>query len=517
MEPDVSAPGAGDWAAGLLRGFSLVRWPLCVVGIFLTGLSFAGAQACFEANPPSLLAWWQQPLDNAATLGADLWGSLARTIFGGGLLLAVNGMVWGLLGGWIARHELYCRQRALEDDSVEPLQLGPYTFLAGRWRPLQWSCTSLLGLALVCLLPLLLAGWVNGWFGGRGCVVVAAVLPFPLLFALGMLFAAAAAVAWPLTLAALAAECGKATDAVQRSRGYAFGHPILFVLLTAVAVGLALLPWGVVYLLRDTLDAWQAERRQSVYLLATGLSLSIFWSLQTLVYLHLRAVIDKVDASRVASGPPPAEEPKAPRGFLTPPTMAKPAAAPASVVGALWGALAGLVFVAGSWCLTSYLLMRVGGGPTSWLDGGLLSWSVAPAQDLGGAYVTATILAGVYGVAFLIYLLWGVRRALAGDQAAAPADAATLEFFRQLNAGNVTAPGTCPRLVEYLGHPNIGVRYQAYHHLLRLVPAGKSFGYKVWGSAGSRAEAIAKWQQLIPPLPPGPPGTQAGSPGPASE
>jgi hypothetical protein len=91
-----------------------------------------------------------------------------------------------------------------------------------------------------------------------------------------------------------------------------------------------------------------------------------------------------------------------------------------------------------------------------------------------------------------------VRRLLSGAPPKTPTDPAILELFRQVRAGEALPPDTCPRLVECLEHPDFWVRWQAHGLLIRLVPAGKGFGYRAWGPAKKRDVAVAKWRELVP-------------------
>jgi hypothetical protein len=183
--------------------------------------------------------------------------------------------------------------------------------------------------------------------------------------------------------------------------------------LTAPALGLAGLPLGVLYLFADQMTAWQPGARQTVCLLAAALSASIFWSLQTLVYLHLRLVIDDVDASEVAVGPPPREPPK------TPSPEGKAAEVPTSGdTGSAGGQRLVrrtiLLFAAavGSWCLTFWLFTRASRGQAEWLGWGLSTTLVPPAE---GIYRVASVIAGLWGLVWLaLPLVWAVRQLLSG-------------------------------------------------------------------------------------------------------
>ena len=407
-----SGPAPADWLAGLLRGFHPLRWLLCLVGIVLTGLSAVVAEPFFDGGPPDLPGWWQQPIAHAQALGSAIGGgSLGGIILGGGLLLALNTVLWCLIGGWIARHELVARRRASSGTEEEHVEPGATAFLRGWWKSLLTCCLSALLFALFLILPVVVAGWVNTWFGSLGAVVVSLLLPVVLVADLALLTVALGAVGWPLMPVAVAAECGDQFDAISRGYSYVFQRPVHFLLLTAIALGLAGLPLGVLYSFADWMMTWQPEARHTVFLLAAALSVSLFWSLQTLVYLHLRSVFDGVDASEVAVGPPP-ERPGAP-------PEGKAAEIPAVGEGNRAGrgslvrtTIMLLAAVVGSWCLTYWLFTRTSGGPTAWLGWGLSETIIPPAE---GVYRVASVIAGLWGVAWLaLPLVFAARRLRSG-------------------------------------------------------------------------------------------------------
>src|SRR5437016_230108 len=232
-----SGPDPADWLAGLLRGFHPLRWLLCLGGLVLTGLSAVLAKSFFDQGPPDLPGWWQQPIEHAQALRAEiLSGSLGRTIVGGGALLALNTELWCLIGGWIARHELLARRRARYDAAEVRPEPSPTAFLAGWWKRLLAWCPCVLVMALFMLMPVVLAGWVNAWFGGLGALVVSLLLPVVLAADLLLVVVALGAVAWPLMPFAFAAECSDSFDAVSRCYSYFLQRTTRFLLLTATAL-----------------------------------------------------------------------------------------------------------------------------------------------------------------------------------------------------------------------------------------------------------------------------------------
>src|SRR5262249_51140012 len=163
-------------------------------------------------------------------------------------------------------------------------------------------------------------GWVSTGLGGLGASVVSLLLPVVLMTNLAFLFVVVGVVAWPLMPIAVAAERGDQFDAISRSYSYLYQRPVRFLLLTAIALGLAGLPLAALYSFTGQLTAGPPEVPLTVGGLAAALSAWIFWPLQTLVYLHLRLAVDRVDASEVAGGPPPREAPKtaSPKGTEVP-------------------------------------------------------------------------------------------------------------------------------------------------------------------------------------------------------
>ncbi|HEV3145754.1 MAG TPA: hypothetical protein VGZ47_17835, partial [Gemmataceae bacterium] len=413
-----AGPDPVDWLAALFRGFHPVRWLLCLVGLVLTGLSAIVAQSFFEQGPPDLPGWWQQPNDHLLALWTEICGgSLGRIILRGAPLLALNAMLWCLIGGWIARHELLARRRARGDNAEDGEEPSIPLFLARRCKSLLVCCPVTLSLALVLLLPVLVAGWVNTWMGSPGAIIVSILLPVVLLADLIFMLIAAGAIAWPFMPLAIAAEGGDQFDALSRSYSYLYQRPIRFLLLTACAVGLAGLPLIALYCLAEQMAAWQLETRWAVCALAAGLSASIFWSLQTLVYLHLRLAVDGVDANEVAVELPPKEskETASPNAKAAAASLWKEDSA-AGGQRVVRGMLLALVATTGSWCLTYWLFNRASQGPAEWLGWGLTGTLMPPAQ---GVYRGASLMAGFWCVVWLVLpVVMAVRRRLRAGETA---------------------------------------------------------------------------------------------------
>jgi hypothetical protein len=406
-----AGPDPVDWLSAWLRGLHPVRWFLCLSGLVLTGLSAILAQSFFEGRPPDLAGWWQQPNEHLLALPDEIFGgSLWTMIVRGAPLLAVNAMLWCLIGAWIARHELLARRRARGDDAADDEQTSITSFLGRRGKSLLLCCPVTMCLALVMLVPVLVAGWLN--MGSPGAILVSILLPVVLLANLIFLLLAVGFIVWPLMPVAIAAEGGDQFDALSRSYSYLYQRPIRFLLLNIPALGVAGLPLAALYFLAEQMATWQPETRWTVCVLAAGLSASIYWSLQTLVYLHLRSAVDGVDANEVAVEPPTIESPKTASS-----KDAKAAAASIFNEGSAAGRqrtvrsmILALVMMAGTWCVTYWLFGRASQGPAEWLGWGLTGTFVPPAQ---GVYKGASLIAGFWGVVSLgLPLLVAVRRGL---------------------------------------------------------------------------------------------------------
>jgi hypothetical protein len=59
-------------------------------------------------------------------------------------------------------------------------------------------------------------------------------------------------------------------------------------------------------------------------------------------------------------------------------------------------------------------------------------------------------------------------------------------------------PETYEVLIDYLTHEKIGIRNLAAWHLIRLVPEGKTIGFKPDGTPEENEKAIEAWKKLIP-------------------
>jgi hypothetical protein len=398
MTTHASGPGAGDWLAALVRGFHPLRWLVCLAGL-------AVAAGLHSAALPTLGP--ETDLRNAST-GSLLWTALVLTAIA---------TLWCLPAGWIARHELLARRRS--DSSLvtgpAPQFAGATALLRSEWKSLLACCPFTFSVFLVLALPLRVVIGLSGLLGAPGALGMSLLLPVVLVWELCLLVVGLGVLAWPLMPVTVAAEWRDVFDAVSRGYSYLFQRPLRFLALTAVAVLLAWLPVRLLFALFATgLLADRPDLRLAVLFPVAALALSIFWSLETLVYLHLRASIDRTDAAELAPGPLPSDS--HPRAEGPPARGASPTAAPSALglAGALHGLVFSLVLIAGSWCLTVALFGRFSSGPTDWLDGGLTGWTAAPEAGPSWPYRIASGLAGLWAVLSLVFpVVLSVRRYLA--------------------------------------------------------------------------------------------------------
>jgi hypothetical protein len=399
IEEEPSGPGLGDWAAGLLRAFHPRRWLACLAGLLVMAGLNSLASASLELEGAALLDWWRNPITKANAVAGAYAGASLFSLLWAGLVLMASCSLWCVIGGWIARQELVAlwQRRNEMMAGKQPQPAGAAAFLARQWKTLLVCCPLVvaffLSLAVVVLMALGLSR-----VPVLGVITVALLLPVVLLINLGLLVMSTGVVMWPLMPVAVAAEWGDAYDAMSRGYSYIFQRPLRYVVLTAIAVGLAWLPALAVVSAFDNPAGGEPALPDAVLWVALALSLSIFWSLEPLVYLHLRTAVDRVDAAEVAAAPGATPTPAPIRDRLS---RKSPESAPASPRG--WPAtirrlLLTYAGLAGAWYFTVVLFWRFGPGPTDWLDWGLTRWSVSPEGVLSWPYMVASFLAAVTAV-----------------------------------------------------------------------------------------------------------------------
>jgi hypothetical protein len=394
-DPLFATPPAGldavSWLVAGFRALHPLRWGLALAGLAATVTVAAMFQALFEGQAPGFADWFSEPAAQTQALGAHLTGrsTLGLAIRLGAVLAVVAG-IWSIVGGWIARHELLARYRGQPYATAERIEPGPMGLVTRRLKDLVVSCPVVLCICAALLLPVALAGGINH-LGGIGAILVAVLLPVLLVADLILLCVAAGLAAWPLMPVTLAAENSDVFDALSRAYNYAYQRPVRFVLVTAAAVAATSLPTAAALLaVAGPVENWLAASGHPVVWAAAGLSSSAFWSLQTLVYLHLRTAVDETDANEIAreveptsSAPPEAAQPP------TAATGAKPA--PHSDLITHVFIFAGMV---ATWVMTAKLFTRFGGETAGWLGWGV-GENFRPPAD--GLYWLASIVAAIWG------------------------------------------------------------------------------------------------------------------------
>lgn len=401
-----AGPDAASWVGATFRSLHPVRWALGLAGISLTALVAAAAQALFDGRMPRPAEWFQGPgLQALAFVDRLSDRSLGAVIVRLGAVAAVVAAAWSLIGAWIARHEALARRRGRPGDAPDPIEPGPTRLVARKPKELVLGFVLVLILCGVLLLPVALAGAINR-LGGFGAFLVAVVLPVVLVADLILLCLLVGLVAWPLMPVTVAVENSDVFDALSRAYNYAFTRPARFVGLTAVTLAVAAAPPAAVLgLLAGPIEDWPSAAGHPAVWVAAGLSASLFWSLQTVAYLNLRAAADGTDADEVAGPAEPApaagEQPAPPNGGK------RPARFSLLTHVVLFG------IMLATWFLTAWLFARFGGEDAGWLGWGVGEHFRPPAA---GAYWYASLLAGAWGAIWVAApLVVAVRQVLRSE------------------------------------------------------------------------------------------------------
>jgi hypothetical protein len=404
-----AGPEPASWVAAGLRGLHPLRWGLALAGLGITAVVAALFQALFTGDVPRFVHWFEQPTAQVESLASHLGErSFAGLAVRLGALLAVAAAVLAVVGCWIARHELLARLGSLPDPDADANQPGPTALVVRRVKSLALCFVAILAIAAVVVLPVALVGLVNR-LGGAGAILVAILLPVVLVADLILLLVAGGVVAWPLMPVTLAAENSDTFDALSRAYNYLFTRPVRFLLLAAVSVAVAAVPTvAALAAVGGPVENWLAASGHPAVWAAAALSASVFWSLQTLVYLQMRTTVDAVDANELV------REPQAPTPAERPPVDAP--AKPKPARGPNWWAQILLVgAMVATWLATVWLFARLGGENTAWLGWGTGDRFRPPAE---GLYSAASLLAGAWGAIWIAAVpLLAVRRAVRASAA----------------------------------------------------------------------------------------------------
>jgi hypothetical protein len=271
------------------------------VGLAASLLLSALALAVFERTSLHLEAWLQDPLEQLQSLGQQLFGYGSGTaVFRCFLLTAVLSVVWSFVGGWIARSELL-RHRATTD----PVQTTATQFVRGKASSLIMLLLPLLICAGICLVPGLLAGLFNRVLGlGLGAILVSLLFPVVLVSTLAFVLLLIGSLSCGIMPAALAAEGKDSFDAFTRGCSYLYQRPLLFGWWSGICLALSSLPLaGVLWLLHKEPNLLGPAARSFALAAGAALSLSLFWTLQSLVYLKMRRLVDGTSEEEVWDGP----------------------------------------------------------------------------------------------------------------------------------------------------------------------------------------------------------------------
>lgn len=417
MSTPAAGPDAISWSLATLRGLHPLRWCLAAVGLAATVAVLAGANAIWVADAPSFPEWFQDPGPRAIEFGNRLAErSFFAISFRVGVLAIVLGSVWCVLGCWIARHELLARYRSEPYANTTPIELTPTKVVFQNLKSLVLLCPLVVALCGLLLFPVALAGLLNH-LGGVGAIIVALLLPILLIADVILLCIGTGFVLWPLMPVAIAAENGDNFDALSRAYNYAFARPIRFVFFNVIAVAIAEIPLAAtLYAVVGPVENWLAASGHWVVWVAAALSVSIFWSLQSLVYLHLRASVDDVDASELAVETE--SESKAADNKAVEKKEKPPLTPPSRARSLLTQFVLALGLVICSWLVTVWLFMRFGGEDAKWI-----AWGKGEhfRPDVEGLYAVASLIGGFWGlICFVAPFMVSIRRLIKGDDPANP-------------------------------------------------------------------------------------------------
>jgi hypothetical protein len=260
----------------------------------------------FEGAVPQPGAWWRQPPEQLWLLAQQLFGRGSGTaVFRGLLLVPVLAAVWGLVGGWIARSELLRQRPAGDPDpGAESTGTPPTRFVRRKAFTLGTVALFPLIAAGLLLVPALFAGLVNQVLGmGTGALLVSVALPPVLLSSLFVVLVLVGSLSYSIMPAAVAAEGTDSWEAVSRGYSYLYQRPLHFAWWWGVALAVSGLPLlGASALLHAQPDLAGAGGRPVLGFAGAALSLSFFWTLQSLVYLKLRRAVDDVAENEIWDG-----------------------------------------------------------------------------------------------------------------------------------------------------------------------------------------------------------------------
>jgi hypothetical protein len=294
-----------SWPGAVVRGLSPLRLALCLGGLAVTVVAVALVLAWFEGHRPDPLALVQGPPARTGQALASLFRHssaakhMVRALALGALLLPV----WGLVGGWIARAEFQAQRPSADpsksvfgfarDKALTLMIPGPFIiFLLGCLSLFIWPYS-----AANVVIP-----------KGIGSTLIAVTLALPYLLCLLVVLTALGAFSFWIMPAAIAAEGSDCWDALSRSYSYLFQRPITFLAWGTLATVVAALPLAAGYgLTTGDQPVLDPAAQAPLWAACAVFSLSLFWSLQPLVYVRLRASVDGTLETDWAGSPAPGE------------------------------------------------------------------------------------------------------------------------------------------------------------------------------------------------------------------
>jgi hypothetical protein len=395
------------WLPAIARAFLPRRWFACLIGLTLSEvIVWASLAVLLPDSDVSLTAFIERRGELVQEVGEQLDLSARWSVLVGGfVLVSLLAGVWSTVGGFIARDELLWRLSG-PVTQPRPTPLGFVVRQAAR----LWALVPMIGifLGLLFLACLTAAGilLVPG-----GSLLVALFLPLLWLVVLLQAAVLLGASSFVLQPACLAAEGSDAFDAWSRGYSYFYMRPVMFLLLQIIVAAIATAPLYALSQLLEGTDGIEPVPRLVAYFLLGGLSLSLFWSMQAVVYLVLRWQIDatapdEIHVETAAELPLAVTPPAAPAG--PPPTPT-----PGGLVMAGNGLLAAAM-IAASWLLMGRMLTWLVGERAAWLR-----WELLPPAwpEVAGIDRVASWGAGFWLVVGLtLALLVPLRRALRRSQ-----------------------------------------------------------------------------------------------------
>lgn len=288
----VQSFGLGAWLGAISGTFSPRRLLLCLIGLILSLLSLS-LLLLFDLGDMRLTQWLNDLPGQLLFFQGYFFESGSRAgVIRALILLAPLSIIWCFIGAMIVRSEALMRaglyrkpfDRALEAQAPTMVFLGPMALLG--------VCAA--------LLPGLLLGYVN-WALPWGLGTVVTVLFMPLAFLSSLLAIACllcVTVAFPNVPSTIAIDGGDGWEAISRSLAYLLTNPLLSLFWLGLIVILSFWPVALVPLFLQEIQA-SPDLVPWVLIPVVVFSLSLFWSLQSVVYIKLRRVIDLTGESDV--------------------------------------------------------------------------------------------------------------------------------------------------------------------------------------------------------------------------